>query len=115
MFVIDNGANKEKLVEEIKDKKAGVISGAGSIGSNFIKTILRFEPKSVMVIDLNENGLTEFVRDVRSTNGLNVPNERAKFFFTSPMKYMDYFTYIMFNGTDENLKQTNVTQSTGVF
>jgi FlaA1/EpsC-like NDP-sugar epimerase len=36
---------------------------------------LRFEPKSVVVVDLNENGLAELVRDVRSTNGLYVPDE----------------------------------------
>ena len=52
-----------------------MIGGAGSIGSSFIKAVLRFEPKSVVVVDLNENGLAELVRDVRSTNGLYVPDE----------------------------------------
>ena len=75
MFAIDIEANKVKLTEEIKDKKVCVIGGAGSIGSSFIKAVLRFEPKSVVVVDLNENGLAELVRDVRSTNGLYVPDE----------------------------------------
>ena len=75
MFAPDIVANKETLSKEIKDKKVCVIGGAGSIGSSFIKAILRFEPKSVVVVDLNENGLAELVRDVRSTNGLYVPNE----------------------------------------
>ena len=75
MFAADIEANKEKLTEEIKDKKVCVIGGAGSIGSSFIKAVLRFEPKSVVVVDLNENGLAELVRDVRSTNGLYVPDE----------------------------------------
>jgi FlaA1/EpsC-like NDP-sugar epimerase len=75
MFTSDIEANKETLKREIKDKKVCVIGGAGSIGSSFIKAILRFEPKSVVVIDLNENGLAELVRDVRSTNGLYVPDE----------------------------------------
>jgi len=75
MFAADIEANKEKLTEEIKNKKVCVIGGAGSIGSSFIKSILRFEPKSVVVIDLNENGLAELVRDVRSTDGLHVPDE----------------------------------------
>ena len=75
MFVPDIEANKEKLTEEIKGKKVCVIGGAGSIGSSFIKAVLRFEPKSVVVVDLNENGLAELVRDVRSTNGLYVPDE----------------------------------------
>lgn len=75
MFAADIEANKETLSKEIKDKKVCVIGGAGSIGSSFIKAVLCFEPKSVVVIDLNENGLAELVRDVRSTNGLYVPDE----------------------------------------
>ena len=75
MFAPDIEANKEKLTEGIKGKKVCVIGGAGSIGSSFIKAILRFEPKSVVVVDLNENGLAELVRDVRSTEGLFVPDE----------------------------------------
>ncbi len=75
MFAPDIEANKEKLTEEIKGKKICVVGGAGSIGSSFIKAILRFEPKSVVVVDLNENGLAELVRDVRSTEGLFVPEE----------------------------------------
>ena len=75
MFASDIEANKEKLTEEINGKKVCVIGGAGSIGSSFIKAVLRFEPKSVIVVDLNENGLAELVRDVRSTDGLYVPDE----------------------------------------
>ena len=75
MFAPDIEANKELLTREIKGKKVCVIGGAGSIGSSFIKAVLRFEPKSVVVVDLNENGLAELVRDVRSTNGLYVPDE----------------------------------------
>ena len=75
MFKGDIEANAEKLTQEIKGKKVCVIGGAGSIGSSFIKAVLRFEPASVVVVDLNENGLAELVRDVRSTNGLYVPNE----------------------------------------
>lgn len=75
MFAADIEANKDVLTQEIKDKKVCVIGGAGSIGSSFIKAVLRFEPKSVVVVDLNENGLAELVRDVRSTDGLFVPDE----------------------------------------
>lgn len=75
MFAADISANSATLSAEIKDKKVCVIGGAGYIGSSFIKAVLRFEPKSVVVIDLNENGLAELVRDVRSTDGLFVPDE----------------------------------------
>ena len=75
MFEPDIQANRETLTKEIKGKKVCVIGGAGSIGSSFIKAVLRFEPKSVVVVDLNENGLAELVRDVRSTEGLYVSDE----------------------------------------
>ena len=75
MFVPDIQANAAELTREIRGKKVCVIGGAGSIGSSFIKAVLRFEPKSVVVVDLNENGLAELVRDVRSTEGLFVPDE----------------------------------------
>lgn len=75
MFAADIEENKEVLTSEIKDKTVCVIGGAGSIGSSFIKVVLRFEPKSVVVVDLNENGLAELVRDVRSTEGLFCPDE----------------------------------------
>lgn len=75
MFETDIEANKETLISEIKDRTVYVIGGAGSIGSSFIKAVLRFQPKSVVVVDLNENGLAELVRDIRSTYGLYVPKE----------------------------------------
>lgn len=75
MFELDIEANNDQLSKEIKGKKVCVIGGAGSIGSSFIKSVLWFKPQSVVVIDLNENGLAELVRDVRSTEGLYVPDE----------------------------------------
>lgn len=75
MFAEDIEANSQQLTAEIKGKSVCVIGGAGSIGSSFIKAVLRFEPAKVVVVDLNENGLAELVRDVRSTEGLYVPDE----------------------------------------
>lgn len=75
MFAKDIEANQEVLKNEIKGKKVCIIGGAGTIGSSFIKAVLQFEPHSVVVIDLNENGLAELVRDVRSTYRLYVPDE----------------------------------------
>lgn len=75
MFAKDIEANKNSLTAEIKDKKVCVIGGAGSIGSSFIKAVLRFEPASIVVVDLNENGLAELVRDIRSTKDLYCPDE----------------------------------------
>ena len=75
MFEGDIQANSAKLTEEIQGKSVCVIGGAGSIGSSYIKAILRFKPAKLVVIDLNENGLAELTRDLRSTDRLVVPPE----------------------------------------
>lgn len=75
MFMADIQKNREKLTEKIKGKSALVIGGAGSIGSSFIKAILPFEPKTLVVVDTNENGLAELTRDLRSTKGMYVPED----------------------------------------
>lgn len=75
MFEGDIQANAARLTQEIEGKSVCVIGGAGSIGSSFIKAVLRFRPGKLVVIDLNENGLAELVRDIRSTEGLYCPEE----------------------------------------
>ena len=75
MFLPDIEANKEILTREIKGKSVCVIGGAGSIGSSYIRAICRFRPAKLVVIDLNENGLAELTRDLRSTDGMYVPEE----------------------------------------
>ena len=75
MFLVDIENNREQLSKKIKDKSVLVIGGAGSIGSSFIKAILPFRPASLVVVDINENGLAELTRDLRSTKGLYVPED----------------------------------------
>ena len=75
MFLVDIENNREQLSKKIKDKSVLVIGGAGSIGSSFIKAILPFSPASLVVVDINENGLAELTRDLRSTKGLYVPKD----------------------------------------
>lgn len=75
MFAADIEANKEILSQEIENKSVCVIGGAGSIGSSFIRTLLPFRPSKLVVIDLNENGLAELTRDLRSTFGMYVPDD----------------------------------------
>jgi FlaA1/EpsC-like NDP-sugar epimerase len=64
----------EAVYKEIHDKAVLVIGGAGTIGSSFIKALLRYQPKKLVVADINENGLTELVRDCRSRNDISLPN-----------------------------------------
>lgn len=75
MFAKDIEVNRHRLSEEIKGKSVCVIGGAGSIGSSFIRALLPFGPVKLVVIDLNENGLAELTRDLRSTKGMFIPDE----------------------------------------
>ena len=75
MFLPDIEANRERLTGRIAGKTALVIGGAGSIGSSFIKALLPFRPKTLVVVDTNENALAELSRDLRSTKGMFVPED----------------------------------------
>ena len=68
-----NELNKfdEKLSLNINGNNILVIGGAGTIGSSYIKQILKFKPSKITVVDINENGLTELTRDLRSSNLLD--------------------------------------------
>ena len=75
MFLNDIDANRDTLTKKIKDKSVLVIGGAGSIGSSYIRAILPFQPKTLVVVDINENALAELTRDLRSTKGMFVPED----------------------------------------
>lgn len=83
MFFKDIDTYKSELLSKIENKTILVIGGAGSIGSSFIKAILPFKPKSLVVVDTNENALTELTRDLRSTKGMYVPED----YVTYPMDF----------------------------
>ena len=74
LFAPDLKKNHDNLIREIRGKSALVIGGAGTIGSSYIKALLRYEPAKLIVVDINENGLTELTRDLRSSFGLKVPD-----------------------------------------
>ena len=63
--------SKNLLNSKINNSNILVIGGAGTIGSSYIKQILKFEPSKITVVDVNENGLTELTRDLRSSNLLD--------------------------------------------
>ena len=74
-FAPDIEANAAKLTEAIGGSRIAVIGAAGSIGSSVVKTILRFNPSAVSLIDISENNLVELVRDLRSSDGIKVPED----------------------------------------
>ena len=66
-FDIDLLSNNSLLLNEINNKSILVIGGAGTIGSSYIKQLLKYKPSKITVVDINENGLTELTRDLRSS------------------------------------------------
>ena len=63
--------HKDLLKTIILDSNVLVIGGAGTIGSSYIKQLLKYKPAKITVVDINENGLTELTRDLRSSNLLD--------------------------------------------
>jgi len=70
-FNKDISKNNILLSAKICDQKVLIIGGAGTIGSSYIKQILKFKPAKITVVDINENGLTELTRDLRSSDLLD--------------------------------------------
>ena len=70
-FLEDLIAQKNFLHSKINDKRILVIGGAGTIGNSYIKQLLKYKPSKITVVDINENGLTELTRDLRSSNLLD--------------------------------------------
>ena len=74
-----------ELHARIDGRRVLVIGGAGSIGSHYIKALLRFDVAKLVVVDISENGLTELVRDLRSAGTYRMPRE----FVTYPVNFGD--------------------------
>jgi len=92
MFETDLSAHVTLIKERVKGKTVLVIGGAGTIGSSFIKAILPYEPSALVVVDINENELTELTRDLRSTPQLFIPED----YVTYPLNYSQKVFYKMF-------------------
>jgi FlaA1/EpsC-like NDP-sugar epimerase len=85
LFSTDIQKYANQLTSKIEGKNVLVIGGAGTIGSSYIKAVLNFKPAKLVVVDINENGLTELTRDLRSTPNQYVPEE----YITYPMSFGD--------------------------
>ena len=70
LFIEDIDNNRDKLSMKINGKSVLVIGGAGSIGSSFIRAILPYGPAELVIVDTNENALTELTRSLRSSGSL---------------------------------------------
>ena len=95
-FIVDLKNKNLFLQSKVKDKKILIIGGAGTIGANYIQQILRFKPSKITVVDINENGLTELTRDLRSSNLLDYRPE----YITYPVNLLsDTFDKIFYSET----------------
>jgi FlaA1/EpsC-like NDP-sugar epimerase len=85
LFAADLAAHDAELRAAVEGRSALVIGGAGTIGSSFIRALLAYRPSRLVVVDLNENGLTELTRDLRSRDGQYVPDD----YKTYPISFGD--------------------------
>jgi len=76
-FSDDLSANAKFMLERISGSRVAIVGAAGSIGSSVVKAVLQFKPTALSLIDLSENNLVEVVRDLRSSVGINLPDEFA--------------------------------------
>ena len=74
-FKKDVEKNFNAIVKMVSGRRIAVVGAAGSIGSSVVKTILRFSPRALVLIDLSENNLVELVRDLRSSRDVKMPEE----------------------------------------
>ena len=76
LFADDLKNHESEIAVALYEKSVCVIGGAGSIGSAFIKEVLRHGwIRSLVVIDISENGLAELTRDLRSSNTYRLPED----------------------------------------
>ena len=88
---------EDELRQQICNSSFLVLGGAGSIGQAVVREIFKRNPKSIHVVDLSENNLTELVRDLRSSIGyisgdfktfaLDVGSELFDIFMENSPKY----------------------------
>ncbi len=88
-FSRDLAGHHNALMNAISGKSVLVIGGAGTIGSSYIRSVLKYNPSRLFVADISENGLTELTRDLRSTHGGYVPDD----YKTYPINFNDAVFY----------------------
>ena len=69
LFDEDISANNAALKSAIEGAKFLVLGASGSIGQAVSKEIFKRNPGKLHLVDINENQLTELVRDIRSSFG----------------------------------------------
>lgn len=73
IFETDISKHHTDLLNCFKNSRICVIGGSGSIGSAVAKALLTYMPDTLSIIDINENGLSDLVRELRSNPELATP------------------------------------------
>ncbi len=68
LFWEDINNHRKQLEFVIKECSLLIIGGAGSIGSATVKEVLSFNPKVLHIVDIDENGLANLIREIRSSD-----------------------------------------------
>ena len=69
LFDDDIDSRRKDLDSLVSNNRFLVIGGAGSIGQSVAREIFKRNPRTLHVVDINENNMVELVRDIRSTFG----------------------------------------------
>ena len=62
LFSDDMHRNRTILEDSLRNARIAVIGAAGSIGQATVELLTSYKPRSLVLIDLNENNLVEVVR-----------------------------------------------------
>ena len=95
LFTNDMMRYKEELKNIVSTSSFLVIGGAGSIGQAVSKEIFKRNPRKLHVVDINENNLTELVRDIRNSIGY-IPGEFKT--YALDIGSVEYDAFIEFDG-----------------
>ncbi len=95
LFEEDINKHEIELNEIISSSSFLVIGGAGSIGQAVVKEIFSRNPKKLHIVDINENNMTELVRDIRSSFGYIDGEFRT---FTLDIGSLEYDAFIKSDG-----------------
>ena len=95
LFSIDMQNSNEYLNRVVSSSTFLVIGAAGSIGQEVTKEIFKRSPKKLHAVDINENNLTELVRDIRSSFGYINGDFKT---FALDIGSVEYDAFIEFDG-----------------
>lgn len=68
IVISDNG-----IKESLENKRVLITGAAGSIGSELVRQVLKYDPEELTLLDINENGLYSLQQELKSINNINVP------------------------------------------